>query len=141
MFIAHTNIFISKRKVILVRTVWVAEWIIDDSILSLFSSMNTSAERVIPINVDPDFRTGNNRLSDLDILKMNAAYGCKGQTDQGCSKHIRGFDGTVTMTSEENDCQVYISVRISYIIHMEFQFYSVLRAHSSNFHMLNVYYI
>ena len=58
-------------------------------------------------NLDPSRNFGGSQLSQLDIKKLNASYGCSGNTAGQCYLHYEQFDGVLSSQDASlHGCQI-----------------------------------
>ena len=84
---------------------------------SIMHYTNTSA--LTPRN-ESVLSLGNQRMSRIDIEKLNSAYGCEGHNGQGCSKHLSGSEGRISGSGSEDGCEILITAPEGKIIELYF---------------------
>lgn len=70
---------------------------------------------------------GFSRMSNLDIEKLNAAYGCDDHNGDSCTRHSSGPTGMMFASSKDNGCEIVISVPEGLAIELHFGEFMVQR--------------
>lgn len=51
---------------------------------------------------------GNTNMSDLDVAKLKAGYGCPGHAGEGCARSV--FDATsMALNASDDGCQILVT--------------------------------
>ena len=74
---------------------------------------------------DPSITSvGGHELSDGDIAKLQASYGCEGTSHGGCGGYRTGEEGNITIGVEDR-CDWLIKVETGYVVELMVESFSV----------------